>query len=74
MWLMPVDGRHRAMLSPARGMAQMHAGSAYAALEGNLEIKKSWERPHLGHVKILSPVGFPKGGISTVSSVSLPQA
>jgi hypothetical protein len=55
-------------------MAQMHAGSAYAALEGNLEIKKSWERPHLGQVKILSPVGFPNGGISTVSSVSLPQA
>src|SRR5262249_45178078 len=45
----------------------------YAAFEGTTEIRKSCERPHFGHVKILSPVGFPNGGISTVSSVSLPQ-
>ena len=38
-----------------------------------MEIRKLWERPHFGHVKILSPVGFPNGGISTVNSVSLSQ-
>src|SRR5215471_16943607 len=32
------------------------------------------ERPHFGQVKTLSPCGLPNGGISTVNSISSPQA